>query len=69
MHGWPVDNTNTSASALSLEDVALLHQHSAVDVRTSVSFPSAPVLGAVFDMTQGAQASNMMSVVTDCPQR
>ena len=66
IHGWPEIE---AGGAPSFDDVALLHFHSAVDPRTSVAFPSNPVLGAVMTMAQGAQRNNMHSVLTDCPQR
>jgi len=64
VHGWPL-----GAPALNASSIALLHFHTSLDPRTTVAFPSDPVLGAVMTMAQGAQRSNLHSVVTDCPQR
>ena len=46
-----------------------LHQRSDLAQRTAVSLPGQPVLETVFNLSLGAQRSNLMSVATDCPQR
>lgn len=64
VHNWPDD-----AAAPTIQDFSQLHQRSNLNQRTVVSLPGQPVVETVFNLSLGAQRSNLMSVVTDCPQR
>ena len=65
-HGFRfVEITNMNVTA---EDITLLHFHSAVEPKATVSF-SSDTLNRIQALAVGAQRSNMMTVATDCDQR
>ena len=51
-----------------LDNIEMLHFHSAVPAKTQLKF-SSPIINGIQKLAMGAQRSNMMSVLTDCDQR
>ena len=64
-----VTQMSSSNTTWTKDDVDLLHIHSAVSLRTNVTFPQSPTLNTLQQLALGAQRSNFMTVPTDCDQR
>ena len=72
VQGWPSSSSSSRPPRPrrpALSDLHQLHQRSDLPQRTAVALPNQPVLETAFNLSLGAQRSNLMSVATDCPQR
>eukprot|EP01060_Flectonema_neradi_P021068 TRINITY_DN2859_c0_g1_i2.p1 TRINITY_DN2859_c0_g1~~TRINITY_DN2859_c0_g1_i2.p1 ORF type:complete len:984 (+),score=175.25 TRINITY_DN2859_c0_g1_i2:44-2995(+) len=68
-HGFRyVEVTGSEHWTPTLDNIEMVHFHSAVEVKTEVKF-SSPLLNGMQKLAVGTQRSNMMSLLTDCDQR